>query len=233
MSICLREKQLSELFQQFGKVLHIEVRKSKEEFKFQGYGFATMSLREEAQNAMNGLNGLMIDRLVYEETIRELFSHFDCEVMDVKFKQYKIDVERKSQHGLGFVHYPLTVSGVLAVKRALHRLGCVCVEEVFCVDAGMSVTLERILRDRPELDVKYIPEGHTCEPVYSSTSLRLKTADTYTRLSLAAPLPTVPLSWLEHFIAPPDVPVAKQAQVAPSPGPYGAYPPPVLFQQPN
>eukprot|EP01034_Spumella_vulgaris_P034480 gene34480-42525_t len=80
---------------------------------------------------------MQIDRLVYEETIRELFSHFDCEVVDVKIKQYTINESKQQQHGLGFVHYPLTVSGVLAVKRALHRLGCVCVEEVFCVDAGM------------------------------------------------------------------------------------------------
>ncbi len=60
MSICLREKQLTDLFEQFGKVLHTEVRKSKEEFKFHGYGFVTMSTPEEAQSAMDGLNGLMV-----------------------------------------------------------------------------------------------------------------------------------------------------------------------------
>ncbi len=34
---------------------------------------------------------IQIERLVCEETIRELFSQYDCEVVDVKIKQYKID----------------------------------------------------------------------------------------------------------------------------------------------
>jgi nucleolin len=60
MSVCCRESHLLELFQEYGTVLKTEVRKNKEEFKFQGYGFVTMSSLEEAQAAMNGLNGLMV-----------------------------------------------------------------------------------------------------------------------------------------------------------------------------
>eukprot|EP01034_Spumella_vulgaris_P026450 gene26449-33029_t len=166
MSVCLREKQLTDLFQQFGKVLHIEVRKSKEEFKFQGYGFVTMSTLEEAQSAMAGLNGLMT---------------------------------RQQQHGLGFVHYPLTVAGVLAVKRALHHLGCVSVEDV-SLDTGISVTLEKILRERPELNVPYIPDGLAYEPVYSSSTRKFKTGVTRQNLFISHELPFTSLSSLEHFI---------------------------------
>ncbi len=61
ISVCLHEKHLSEIFQQFGKVLHIEVRKSKgDKYKLQGYGFVTMSTLEEAQNALQNLNNMMI-----------------------------------------------------------------------------------------------------------------------------------------------------------------------------
>eukprot|EP01034_Spumella_vulgaris_P042712 gene42712-52987_t len=105
MSVCLREKQLTDLFGQFGKVLHIEVRKSKEEFKFQGYGFVTMSTLEEAQNAMSGIRlnwantqhdlkdqinaeaavnftSSQVDHLVCEETLRALFSQTGEEVVE-------------------------------------------------------------------------------------------------------------------------------------------------------
>lgn len=60
MSICLRENHLLEIFSKFGKVLTIEVRKNQEEYKFQGYGFVTMSTMKEAQDAFDGLNGLMV-----------------------------------------------------------------------------------------------------------------------------------------------------------------------------
>jgi RNA recognition motif-containing protein len=49
-----------ELFKDYGTVLKAEVRKNKELFKFQGYGFVTMSTNAEAESAMNGLNGLMV-----------------------------------------------------------------------------------------------------------------------------------------------------------------------------
>jgi RNA recognition motif-containing protein len=59
MSVCCRESHLQELFQEYGKVVRIEIKKCSEAFKFQGYGFVTMSTLEEAENAISGLNGLL------------------------------------------------------------------------------------------------------------------------------------------------------------------------------
>jgi hypothetical protein len=120
--------------------------------------------------------------MFYEQTARDLFSYFthDCEqVLDVRIKQYKIDEviiyhfiklfyykpnfrvpsQNISQHsGLGFVRFPLTPSGVLAVKKSIHYLGNVSIEQV-TFDCNMSVTLENILRERPELNMQWSPAG--------------------------------------------------------------------------
>jgi hypothetical protein len=68
---------------------------------------------------------------------------------------------------VGFVHYPLTTAGVLAVKKSIHYLGNVSIEQV-TFDCNMSVTLENILKERPELNIPFIPTGNfkSCDHLY-------------------------------------------------------------------
>eukprot|EP01034_Spumella_vulgaris_P032078 gene32078-39623_t len=220
MSVCLREKQLSDLFGQFGKVLHIEVRKSKEEFKFQGYGFVTMlnwantqhDLKDQlnAQAAVN-FTSSQIDHLVCEETLRALFSQTGGEVVDVRIKQYRIDEGARFCSGLAFVHFPLTVDGIYTLKRAMHQLGSICVDQIN-FDTGISMNLEKILRERPELNVKYIPEGHSSEPSFSSR----KQNKTRQFITLPYSLPFTNIKSLEHFVERP------AGTASPTPPRYGS-----------
>jgi hypothetical protein len=55
----------------------------------------------------------------------------------------------------------------MAAKIVLHALRNVMFHEI-CLQTDISVTLETILRERPELNTPYIPEGLTEEPIYSS-----------------------------------------------------------------
>eukprot|EP01034_Spumella_vulgaris_P023679 gene23679-29924_t len=132
--------------------------------------------------------------------MRELFSKYGSEVVDVKFKQYRIDETRQIYNGIGFVLFPLTVEGVLTVKKILHALHCVAFNEN-CLDTGISVTLETILKERPELNVPFIPEGMKEEPVYTSGR---KTKIGIKRNNMGdTSMSFVPLQTLKHFITPP------------------------------
>jgi RNA recognition motif-containing protein len=67
-SIFCRESHLQNLFQKYGQVVRDEIKnkiknKSQQSFKYQGYGFIAMETVEEAENAMNGLNGFMFGKL--------------------------------------------------------------------------------------------------------------------------------------------------------------------------
>eukprot|EP01034_Spumella_vulgaris_P032175 gene32175-39732_t len=125
-----------------------------------------MATVEEAQAAMDGLNGLMV-------------------------------LGRK-----------LNTAGVLAVKKSIHYLGNVSIEQV-TFDCNMSVTLENILQKQPELNEPYIPTGCTSEPFYTAQ----RKAKTGTRkVELDFKLPFVNLSALEHFIERPQRAQMTQSQ---------------------
>ena len=60
LSICVSEQILLELFQAFGRVEHVEIKKGRKAFKLLEYGFVEFYTVEEAQNAMNHLDGKLI-----------------------------------------------------------------------------------------------------------------------------------------------------------------------------
>ncbi len=49
--------QLSEMFSQFGTVVEAVVIEDRQTGRSKGFGFVTMSTEEEAQAAINGMNG--------------------------------------------------------------------------------------------------------------------------------------------------------------------------------
>eukprot|EP01034_Spumella_vulgaris_P023978 gene23978-30264_t len=118
-------------------------------------------------------------------------------IIDVRVRQYSVDEANQRYSGLAFVHFLLTPEGVYALKRATHRLGSVCVEQIN-FDTGISMNLEKILRNRPDLNIKYIPEGHTFEPSFIS---RKANKNEFDRQHIAMPpLPFVSLAVLDHLI---------------------------------
>lgn len=58
LSVICMESHLTNLFQDYGRVLRSEIKQGLKAFKFLGYGFITMSTAEEANNAMESLNGV-------------------------------------------------------------------------------------------------------------------------------------------------------------------------------
>jgi RNA recognition motif-containing protein len=57
ISFKVREQSLSELFSQFGEVTSVRIIKDKETRRSKGYGFVEMANDNEAQAAINALNG--------------------------------------------------------------------------------------------------------------------------------------------------------------------------------
>jgi len=55
------DKQLAEIFGEFGTVAEAVVIKDKFQGRSKGFGFVTMSSDEEAQKAIEGLNGKEVD----------------------------------------------------------------------------------------------------------------------------------------------------------------------------
>jgi RNA recognition motif-containing protein len=55
------DAKLAEIFSQAGKVVSAQVIKDKETGRSRGFGFVEMSSDEEAQNAVNNLNGSDVD----------------------------------------------------------------------------------------------------------------------------------------------------------------------------
>lgn len=57
ISFKVREAGLSELFSQFGEVISVRIIKDKDSHRSKGYGFVEMANQEEANAAINALNG--------------------------------------------------------------------------------------------------------------------------------------------------------------------------------
>jgi len=57
ISFKVKEQSLSELFSQFGEVVSVRIIKDKESRRSKGYGFVEMSNDDEANAAINALNG--------------------------------------------------------------------------------------------------------------------------------------------------------------------------------
>ncbi len=57
ISFKVRENSLQELFSQFGAVERVKIVKDKETKRSKGYGFVEMPNDEEAQKAIDALNG--------------------------------------------------------------------------------------------------------------------------------------------------------------------------------
>jgi len=70
-----------------------------------------------------------IDKLVTEESLRELFSKYGL-VVDASIKKSMIDTDVRRQSGYGFVHYSITGEGIHAAIRAASSLDDITVESV-------------------------------------------------------------------------------------------------------
>lgn len=70
-----------------------------------------------------------IDKLVTEESLRELFSKYGV-VVDASIKKSMIDTDVRRQSGYGFVHYSITGEGIHAAIRAASSLDDITVESV-------------------------------------------------------------------------------------------------------
>jgi RNA recognition motif-containing protein len=57
ISFKVKEQSLSELFAQYGEVTSVRIIKDKESRRSKGYGFVEMATDEQAQAAINALNG--------------------------------------------------------------------------------------------------------------------------------------------------------------------------------
>lgn len=57
ISFKVREQALSDLFSQYGEVTSVRIIKDKESRRSKGYGFVEMANDEQAQAAINALNG--------------------------------------------------------------------------------------------------------------------------------------------------------------------------------
>ncbi len=57
ISFKVREQALSDLFSQYGQVTSVRIIKDKETRRSKGYGFVEMANDNEAQAAINALNG--------------------------------------------------------------------------------------------------------------------------------------------------------------------------------
>lgn len=57
ISFKVKEQTLSELFEQFGEVVSVRIIKDKETHRSKGYGFIEMANDNEANAAINALNG--------------------------------------------------------------------------------------------------------------------------------------------------------------------------------
>jgi cold-inducible RNA-binding protein len=57
ISFKVKEQSLSELFSQYGEVKSVRIIKDRETRRSKGYGFVEMSNDQEAQAAVNALNG--------------------------------------------------------------------------------------------------------------------------------------------------------------------------------
>ena len=55
------DAQLSQMFSQAGTVVSAQVVKDRDTGRSRGFGFVEMSTEEEAQNAVNNLNGTEVD----------------------------------------------------------------------------------------------------------------------------------------------------------------------------
>jgi hypothetical protein len=96
--------------------------------------------------------------LLHEETIRQLFSSLEINILDVQFTEYNISQAHQKYSGSGLIQFPLTVEGVIFVKKSLHYMGCVEFNNIH-LDCVMSGSLVTLLRDHPELNAPYIPAG--------------------------------------------------------------------------
>lgn len=58
ISFKVKEQALSDLFSQYGEVTSVRIIKDKETRRSKGYGFVEMADSEQAQAAINALNGI-------------------------------------------------------------------------------------------------------------------------------------------------------------------------------
>ncbi len=72
LSVCVSENHLHELFSEYGRILSLEIKKGKKAFKLLEYGFVDFASSEEAQLAIDNLNG----RLVFGRKLRCVFCWF-------------------------------------------------------------------------------------------------------------------------------------------------------------
>ena len=57
LSYDINESELNKLFEEFGEIISVSITKDKYNGKSRGFGFVKMTVREEAMNAINSLNG--------------------------------------------------------------------------------------------------------------------------------------------------------------------------------
>ncbi len=57
LSYDINEGELNKLFEEFGEIISVSIARDKYNGKSRGFGFVKMTVREEAMNAINSLNG--------------------------------------------------------------------------------------------------------------------------------------------------------------------------------
>ena len=87
--------------------------------------------------------------MVTEQTIREVFEQF-AEVADVSIKKSSVDPTTNEQNGYGFVHFPLTDSGIHGAIRAAKSLHQVFINNVL-YDCCLTWSLEAIIQQKYNL----------------------------------------------------------------------------------
>lgn len=61
LSYDINESELNKLFEEFGEIISVSIAKDKYNGKSRGFGFVKMTVKEEAMNAINSLNGKEIE----------------------------------------------------------------------------------------------------------------------------------------------------------------------------
>lgn len=81
--------------------------------------------------------------VVSEHFIREIFSHFG-EVIEVSLKKVCFDAEMSVQNGYGFVHFSISLEGILSALRAVECLHQVTINSI-SYDCSVSNQLRQVL----------------------------------------------------------------------------------------
>lgn len=81
--------------------------------------------------------------VVSEHFIRDIFSHFG-EVIEVSLKKVCFDAEMSVQNGYGFVHFSISLEGILSALRAVECLHQVTINSI-SYDCSVSNQLRQVL----------------------------------------------------------------------------------------